>query len=368
MKRLLMLDYFRGPDSTGFAGIKGNGDHKIVKVSSHPLDLFEMTGFKSALNGNSSTVFLGHNRAATKGKVISTNAHPFQFGHIIGAHNGTLSVMTHRALEDKLDEKFEVDSMAIFACIEKFGVEETVALFKASVSGVSCLDAWALVWYDLNQKTLNFLRNKERPMWYSYSKGFDRILWASEWPMIQAAVELSQPGYELFASEPDSKGNTYNFFSMDEDVLYSYDIDELKKGSTVRPKPLAKKISGKGAETASVKSTYDPFQRTNGPSSIVTYPEKKSGKTTGYLTTLVEDKEEKLLHLVADRADPYGGVITETRFADLARYGCSWCQQDVFYNDVGCTIFDRDDILLCPDCSAASVGSNRIFMKHVSAG
>lgn len=361
MKRLYMLDYFRGPDSTGFVGVRGNGEVKLAKVASHPLDLFDMGRFKDGLSGHNSTVFLGHNRAATKGKISTTNAHPFVFDHIAGAHNGTLSVLSHGRLEDKLGEKYDVDSMALFASIAKFGIDETIAILRESDAGVSCPDAWALVWFDSNEGTLNFLRNKERPMWYSYTKEFDKVVWASEWPMIEAAVSMAPSGaYSLFQTEEG-----YRFFSMDEDIHYKFVIDDLKKGSDARPKPMAKKIIGKGtAPVYTSKATYDPFQR-NG--------QKSHGSTTNYLNGGASQPKEdptedtNLLHLFAERTDPYGGIISKERFEELAAYGCSWCQTDVAYEDVGCTIISRDDILLCPHCSASPKGTNRVYVKDLTA-
>jgi DNA-directed RNA polymerase subunit RPC12/RpoP len=56
-------------------------------------------------------------------------------------------------------------------------------------------------------------------------------------------------------------------------------------------------------------------------------------------------------------------MMTEEKFAELAKYGCSWCQSDVDYHDVGVTIYERDDILLCPACSNAMIAkkSRRSF-------
>ena len=76
-KRMLVFDYFRGTDSTGVAWLKNTGNSDIVKLPSHPLDLFGMKKFDSGLMGSNSIVFLGHNRAATMGKVNGINAHPF---------------------------------------------------------------------------------------------------------------------------------------------------------------------------------------------------------------------------------------------------------------------------------------------------
>jgi glucosamine 6-phosphate synthetase-like amidotransferase/phosphosugar isomerase protein len=104
MKRLFLLDFFRGPDSTGLAAVRGDGNIHVSKLASHPIDLFDSARFKTALSGYNSKIFLGHNRYATKGKVNANNAHPYHYGDIVGAHNGTLSISSWRALE-KLSAK-----------------------------------------------------------------------------------------------------------------------------------------------------------------------------------------------------------------------------------------------------------------------
>lgn len=364
VKRLLIYDYFRGPDSTGIAVINKEGnDAKIVKIASHPLDLFDMTKFKAALSGYQSSVFLGHNRAATKGVVNAVNAHPYEFGHIVGAHNGTLSAGTFAKLNEKLGEKFEVDSQAIFASIAKFGIEATVEMFQESVEGKQCPDAWALVWFDLKEGTLNFLRNKERPFWYSYSKEFDRVFWASEWPMIDAAVKLSAQSYELY-SDPD-KG--YRFWSTPENMLVKFDIEELRAGSTTKPNPFAGELKGKApAPVVTTAATgTGPFGRQNSGTSG-----SGSGRTTSTTTsrgTLLGNTADTLVHLFGNKTAPFAGFISAEKFAEIAKYGCSWCGTDVEFDEVGVTVFERDETVLCPSCSSGAQGHSRVYTTDLEA-
>ncbi|UOF79697.1 hypothetical protein [Caudoviricetes sp.] len=55
----------------------------------------------------------GHTRRATHGKVNMMNAHPFQHGGLILAHNGVLN--NHRELNKKYNRNFAVDSQHIVA-------------------------------------------------------------------------------------------------------------------------------------------------------------------------------------------------------------------------------------------------------------
>lgn len=362
VKRLLIYDYFRGPDSTGLAVINKDGNEgKIVKIASHPLDLFDMTKFKAVLSGYQSSVFMGHNRAATKGVVNGINAHPFEFDHIIGAHNGTLSATTFAKLNHKLGEKYEVDSQAIFACIAKFGIAETVAMFQESVEGKQCPDAWALVWFDLKENTLNFLRNKERPFWYAYTKEFDRMFWASEWPMIDAAVKLSVQGYDLY-QDPE-KG--YRFWQTPEDMHFKIDIEELRAGGTEKPKPIAGELKGKApAPVVTTAATgTSPFGRQNSGTSG-----SGSGKTLSMTTsrgTLHTSTADTFVHLFGNKTAPFAGFITAEKFAEIAKYGCSWCGTDVDFEDVGVSVFERDGTVLCPSCGVGDKGHSRVYTSDL---
>lgn len=349
LKRLLLFDYFRGPDSTGLAAIRNTREAKIAKLASHPLDLFEMGTFKAALSGYNSTVFIGHNRAATKGVVNTFNAHPYHFNHIVGAHNGTLSESSHKALEEKLGDKYPVDSMAIFAAIAKFGVEEVIPLLQG---------AWALVWYDQSNNSLNFLRNKERTFWYAYNKDFNRLFWASEWPTIDNATRTGGREGEIY--EDESK---YRFFATEVDVWYSIDVEALKAGGKTRPKPLAKVLKGK--EPAPVTSGQDPFSRRSTGNS-------GGGSTHGGGTTTsminsrgINGKEPpKSIVILVDENEPYGGLVKKTKFDELAKYGCSWCGASIEWGDKGITIHERDDIIRCADCSTGDKDGARLYVTN----
>lgn len=348
LKRMLLLDVFRGEHSTGLAAVRSDGEIHVAKVASHPLDLFDMAKFKTTLNGQMSKIFIGHNRFATKGRVNAVNAHPYQYGHIVGVHNGTLETSSWLELEKELGERFEVDSQALICAIAKLGIEKTVPLLRG---------AWSIVWYDQNENSLNFLRNKERPMWYAYTKDFSRMFWASEYPVIQAAVALSTQGYEMHSEGKEQ----YKYFSTEENVHYKFSMADFKEKKNERPKPLAKERKGK--EPLPAASTYDPFRHVSGTGSTT-----HSSTTTSHGTTSALKKvETNVVQLFGDKSNPLAGVIDEDKFNELAKYGCSWCSADIAYDDIGITIFDRDDILLCPDCSGhnAGVKHSRIHLKSL---
>lgn len=341
MKRLLIFDLLRGPDSTGMAAIRSfNDDVKIAKIASNPINLFDTQRYKEASNGAQSHVFLGHNRAATKGAVNDINAHPFHHGNIVGAHNGTLTNRNFKELTELCGEVYGTDSETLFAVMGSIGVEETIPLLE---KGRDKSDgAWSLVFYDTDKKTLNFIRNEWRPMWYAFNKELDRIFWASEYWMIEAAVASSDNDYELYA---DADG--FQYFETDTDVLYSFDIPELKKGGKL-PEPVLTPLKGKEPVTA---GSNFPFQGRATTSGNTGTTNRTNSTTTSHGRT---SKSVELLHLEGTELSPYANVLSKDEFEDMAAGGCAWCHHKVPYGTQGVTVFERDGIVICPDCCGAS--------------
>lgn len=368
MQRLLVHDYWRGKDSTGFASIRATDQMaSIAKIASHPFDLFDMTRFKSASNGATSSVFIGHNRAATKGVVNAYNAHPFHFGSIVGAHNGTLAASSHKALEDAIGEKFEVDSQALICAIDKLGIEETIKL---------CEGAWAITYYDGSDNTLNFIRNDQRPLWYAYSDDFKKVLWASEFWMIRAACETE--GLKLATIESNDK--SYQFLGVEKDWLYSFDLTKMREtGTTERPKPKVHELKGK--EAAKVED--DPFGRAGGRTTYGTLMSQTAGTANGSnISTMADFRpkqsrkikkvseipiDQRQVHLIGSTRDPLANMMTPDEFAYMTKYGCSWCKKPISLDAVGVTLYLRDQIVTCPDCSPVKGAEehNRIYVQNL---
>lgn len=355
MKRLLVFDYFRGPDSTGFAALRKDKSVHLSKLASVPTDLFQMKKFTDALSGFNSTVFLGHNRLATKGLVNNYNAHPYSFdkadgsGSIVGAHNGTLDVTCWRELEEALGEKFEVDSMAVIAAIAKLGIEGTIPLLRG---------AWALTWFDTGDNTFNFIRNKERPFWYAYTDKFDTLIWASEWQIIHAATELSTKTYKLYEKD------NFRYWAAEEDWWYKFDLDKLKDGAAERPKPRLKMLKGKEPLPAGnyYHNGVSPFPQRKTPHGTISTPSTTFQSTSKEGTTgSKDDKTPSVLHVTTTGVKPFGEFLSKEEFDKCAKYGCAWCAADVEYEEPGCEVFVTDETVLCPSC-AGSTNNSRIYV------
>lgn len=154
-------------------------------------------------------VLIGHCRAKTFGAVNRANAHPFEHSHIIGVHNGTLD--KDYGLPQRRD--FDVDSDWLFWHMSQHGVRETVSIIEG---------AWALNWWDDQSKTLNFLRNDQRPLFFTHSENMKTMYWASE------AWMLGAVGRTVKLWDGGETKSVY--YPLATNTLMSYEIDG--KGKT----------------------------------------------------------------------------------------------------------------------------------------
>ncbi len=350
MKRLFIFDYFRGTDSTGLAAISPKGEHQIVKRATHPINLFDSKQFEKALDARTNWAFIGHNRAATVGVTNDENAHPFQFGNIIGVHNGTLDKASWRRLEEAAGVQTNVDSAAIFAAIDKIGIDETIKLMehgKTSQTG-----AWTLVWYDSSDNTLRMIKNEHRPLYLAVHKKGDRIAWASEWVMLRAAEEMTG-GWDTECDE-----NGYSYFSLEDDHLYEFPLEDIAGDFRISDLKKCKGRVIKGREPAPVYTTMGtpPFKTTT-----TTGTEWRTTKSGG---TGNKNEIPNVIHLKSITGDPFGGVVSEKDFEDVSNSGhCSWCGSEVSMYDKSLTVFLEEDVVLCKDCTHRHSEDNKVYIS-----
>jgi predicted glutamine amidotransferase len=121
---------------------------------------------------------IGHGRSATVGTVTTENAHPFQEGPITLVHNGTLDTTWHmgKSMADLKEEGVQVDSHVI---------AHNLAATEDAASVISKLDgAYALIWHDARDESINIVRNDRRPLHMLFATCEDTILIASEAEML----------------------------------------------------------------------------------------------------------------------------------------------------------------------------------------
>lgn len=207
-----MLDVcqLRGRDSTGVIRVNKQLQYDYVKRVGTPTMLVDSREYETKVEKTVNSILIGHCRAKTVGDVSVKNAHPFDFPEhgIIGVHNGTLR--NHSTLEGHTHNK--VDSEILYNHIAVHGALDALGRVEG---------AYACVWWDNNEKTLNFARNSERTLFLTSNKTLDIMFWASE-PWMFGAVERKIPLIETTKTTP-------RFELLPEKEIWSYRIDPNAK-------------------------------------------------------------------------------------------------------------------------------------------
>ncbi len=180
-KQALIIDTLRGDDSTGAFAV----GHKPF-FDDHTPYWFKQVGGGEAFTDTKEywenfadvspfRAMVGHNRAATVGSVSAGTAHPFQEGPITLVHNGTLT--TTHGLPNPMAglDDCEVDSHAICHNLALHSVQDVVEKLNG---------AFALVWHDARDNSVNIVRNTRRPLHFGLNKAGDTLYFMSEGEML----------------------------------------------------------------------------------------------------------------------------------------------------------------------------------------
>jgi len=360
-KLLLFFCQTRGEDSTGVLSVKKPSDKDTRK--DRPLRIqvrreaaeastflnYNWTKDKEQIFDTSSIMLGGHCRAATIGSIKAVNAHPFTFDNVVGMHNGTVSIPF------KGDKNFETDSEAIYALINEIGFEATMNEIESFSQ-----TAYALVWVDKKQKTLNFFRNDRRPLYFSELYSGSTKVWASEPWMLSVMTQKKFAGMEC---KP---------VALPVHELHTYDLTASHKALVT---PEVKKFIPK-SKTYSYQGNHSgPFHRTprtDGPAGTkgrVWDSQTKSFREptdedllpwNGAHTPLIENHSSVnpmtgsvFGHGKATFRGFNDAVLTKATFQSLMDEGCSYCQgqQDIDTPNVEFRIGWVDhEHYICVDC------------------
>lgn len=222
-KDMLDVCQTRGRHATGVIKVDDDLDYGYIKNVGPPAMLFDRRSYSDIVETGNAAALIGHCRHKTSGDNDTASAHPFDYEDegIIGVHNGTL-----RSYHDLDTHNFKkVDSEVLYGHLAMNGPEETFNKIEG---------AWACVWWNDKNKTLNFIRNKERPLWFTWNEDCSMMFWASEiWMFgaISRKIKLWDGG------KADSP-----YVELPVDTMWSFNIDPKAKKDE---KPLTMKTPHK---------------------------------------------------------------------------------------------------------------------------
>lgn len=271
----------RGLDSSGLIAVKKNEAVEYYKKAWSGLDfIYDKKANEYINNIDKFTFFVGHVRAATRGRVSVINAHPFQHGHITLVHNGTLKDQV--AIDPH--KKFDVDSEAIAYNISVEGYEKTIPKLNG---------AFVLVWWDDKEQKMFFTRNDERPLFFAKSKEKKIIYFASEKEILKLLMDRNgiaiDEDYNMWTIPP---GEVY-YYSIDQDTITAtkktvdlykapvHNVPVIGYNSLEykREEQLKAELLNKYGITAGINISYTPDYMTN----TNTYHSKGNHDSYGYL-------------------------------------------------------------------------------------
>jgi len=340
---LFVVDSIRGMHSTGAAIIPRykNDNTQIFKCIGPATNLVLTREYENAMRIPVMCV-IGHNRYATKGAITTDNAHPFQFEHIIGAHNGTLDFWSQRKLH--LNEKLGTDSEAIYCHMNEYGLAETVKHLEG---------AWALTWYDKRDNTINFLRNSKRPLHYVYSEDRKTMIWASEYMMLEFLC--SRYGFKKDGKVhivPEDQHVKWHIPFLPGDKLEGPIMVEMKGPEPPQKQWLA--WEGGADYTGYNRSNRSYHASSAKPPAVITSSVKKDDEDLPPFNVFDPKKriDTRKFRPPYKRYD--GKVLTKTQFHRYVADGCIFCDNhSINWGEFMFPILDDLDgrhVFLCEDC------------------
>jgi len=213
-RQMLYANAVRGTDATGAFGVNKYGNIDIIKaaqdantfINDEEFDAFCKKGYQSY------HFMIGHNRKATHGEKDSKSAHPFwdKDNKICLIHNGMISNYKSFCSEATVDSAAITNELA--------NREDPYEIFS-EIEG-----SYAMIWYDVEKKRLNFMRNSLRPLYVSETA--DCFIISSEDSL---AYWIAKRNNQTITSTGHFEEMVPYYIDMEDKILYKTDKVELKK-------------------------------------------------------------------------------------------------------------------------------------------
>ena len=193
----LIIDTLRGDDSTGVFYVPEQNEKGLtagwLKALGDGYSFVNSKDYEELIKANMghAKYMIGHNRAATQGKVNVDNAHPFQEGNVTLVHNGTLYTT----------DNLPMSQTSLGISVDSHAICHNIAAAPATPEGVrgviEKLDgAFALIWHDARNDSLNIIRNSERGLYRAKAKYYNTTYFSSEREMLLLLLTRNNIAYE----------------------------------------------------------------------------------------------------------------------------------------------------------------------------
>src|SRR5438552_12817080 len=180
---------WRGAESTGLALIRHGKEKELPEVYKDSLpasDFCRRPWVERAFHHmDDYSIAIGHTRSATRGlNLIAKNAHPFQYNFITLVHNGTIDNAYDIIPHLDRPNDVTVDSDIITLAMGRLGPKEDERVVLYKLRG-----AFALVWHNTRDGSLNIARNDKKPLFFCYLKNENSMFWTSEYTLLCHLLE-----------------------------------------------------------------------------------------------------------------------------------------------------------------------------------
>ena len=325
----------RGEHGAGIAGVFPKVTD-VVKKAISAEELVDSKAFNDLLKKNPQ-IILGHTRWATIGAVSDRNTHPFDYGNIIGCHNGHVDNYKNIFEENKVDG--EVDSEAIFYLLNKYNNDYERAFRELYGS-------FAITWINLKTPNKLYMIRDGNPLFIIKVNELQTFFWSSTELALRIAIApfYSLIGKDIWELKPKQTYEISTNFQIKKiSTSFMYYFNKLDKSKTDETK------KEDADEEDEEQKDIDALVSAKKDCTILL---PSFFERTGYINPFLKTKEDSEL-LIDEHSRLMNLKIPEMQMIliKLNAGKCCACSKLVDFQNYGGTFwYQKDHDILCPTC------------------